>query len=99
MKIIAVRNAQIHPQFQPTVHLSFDPATSDLSVSLYLPALATDEAASGDTGLSLIESVVVNVGDGIGGALAVNALVQVATDNTVRIYRNTNCNCNCDCCC
>ncbi len=37
-----------------------------------------------------------NVGDGIGGALAVNALVQVATDNTVRIYRNTNCNCNCD---
>ena len=63
MKIIAVRNAQIHPQFQPTVHLGFDPATSDLSVSLYLPALATDEAASGDTGLSLIESVVVNVGD------------------------------------
>ena len=63
MKIIAVRNAQIHPQFQPTVHLGFDPATSDLSVSLYLPALATDEAACGDTGLSLIESVVVNVGD------------------------------------
>lgn len=63
MKIIAVRNAQIHPQFQPTVHLGFDPATSDLSVSLYLPAIATDEAASGDAGLSLIESVVVNVGD------------------------------------
>jgi hypothetical protein len=40
-----------------------------------------------------------NVGDGIGGALAASALVQVATDNTVRIYRNTNCNCNCDCCC
>ena len=63
MKIIAVRNAQIHPQFQPTVHLGFDPATSDLSVSLYIPAIATDEAASGDAGLSLIESVVVNVGD------------------------------------
>ena len=40
-----------------------------------------------------------NVGDGIGGALAVNALVQVATDNTVRIYRNTNCNCDCNCAC
>ena len=63
MKIIAVRNAQIHPQFQPTVHVGFDPAASDLSVSLYVPALATDEAASGDAGLSLIESVVVNVGD------------------------------------
>jgi hypothetical protein len=63
MKIIAVRNAQIHPQFQPTVHLGFDPATSDLSVSLYLPAIATDQATSGDTGLSLIESVVVNIAD------------------------------------
>jgi len=63
MKIIAVRNAQIHPQFQPTVHLSFDPSTSDLSVSLYLPQLATDEAAGGDAGLSLIESVVVNIAD------------------------------------
>ena len=63
MKIIAVRNAQIHPQFQPTVHLGFDPVTSDLSVSLYLPELATDEAASGEARLSLIESVVVNVGD------------------------------------
>ena len=63
MKIIAVRNAQIHPQFQPTVHLGFDPATSDLSVSLYLPAIATDEAASGDAGLSLIESVVVSIAD------------------------------------
>ena len=40
-----------------------------------------------------------NVGDGVGGALAATALVQVATDNTVRIYRNTNCNWNCDCCC
>ena len=40
-----------------------------------------------------------NVGDGIGGALSVNALVQVATDNTVRIYRNTNCNCDCNCVC
>ena len=63
MKIIAVRNAQIHPQFQPTVHLSFDPATSDLSVSLYLPALATDESATGEGGLTLLESVVVNIAD------------------------------------
>ena len=38
-----------------------------------------------------------NVGDGIGGALTLNALVQVANDNTVRIYRNTNCNCDCNC--
>ena len=63
MKIIAVRNAQIHPQFQPTVHLGFDPATSDLSVSLYLPALATDESATGEGGLTLLESVVVNIAD------------------------------------
>ncbi len=63
MKIIAVRNAQIHPQFQPTVHLGFDPATSDLSVSLYLPAPATDEAATGEGGLTLVESVVVNISD------------------------------------
>ena len=63
MKIIAVRNAKIHPQFQPTVHLAFDPVTSDLSVSLYLPSLATEEAATGVAGLTLIESVVVNIGD------------------------------------
>ena len=63
MKIIAVRNAQIHPQFQPTVHLGFDPATSDLSVSLYLPAPATDEVTTGEGGLTLVESVVVNIAD------------------------------------
>jgi hypothetical protein len=63
MKIIAVRNAKIHPQFQPTVHLGFDPVTSDLSVSLYLPSLAAEEAATGVAGLTLIESVVVNIGD------------------------------------
>ena len=40
-----------------------------------------------------------NIGDGIGGYTTTNAITQVATDNTVRIYRNTNCNCNCDCCC
>jgi len=63
MKIIAVRNAKIHPQFQPTVHLGFNPGTSDLSVSLYLPSLAAEEAATGVVGLTLIESVVVNIGD------------------------------------
>ena len=63
MKIIAVRNAKIHPQFQPTVHLGFDPATSALSVSLYLLAPATDESATGEGGLTLLESVVVNIAD------------------------------------
>ncbi len=63
MKIIAVRNAQIHPQFQPTVHLGFDTVTSDLSVSLYLPAVAVDETTTGDPGLTLIDSVVVNIID------------------------------------
>ena len=61
MKIIAVRNAQIHPQFQPTVHLGFDPATSELSISLSLHAPATDGATTSDSGLTLIDSVVVNI--------------------------------------
>jgi hypothetical protein len=38
------------------------------------------------------------IGDGVAGGGTVNALVQVASDNTIRIYRNTNCNCNCNCC-
>lgn len=36
-------------------------------------------------------------GDGVAGGATPNALVQIASDNTVRIYRNTNCNCNCNC--
>jgi hypothetical protein len=40
-----------------------------------------------------------NTGDGVGGGATANALVQIASDNTVRIYRNTNCNCNCNCDC
>ena len=63
MKIIGVRNAQIHPQFQPTVHLGFDPITYNLSVSLYLPAVAVDETSTGDPGLTLIDSAVVNITD------------------------------------
>lgn len=63
MKIIAVRNAQIHPQFQPTVHLGFDPITYNLTVSLYLPAVAVDETSTGDPGLTLIDSAVVNITD------------------------------------
>ena len=63
MKIFAVRNALTHPQFQPTVHLGFDPITSDLSVSLYLPALVEDEALTVDSGLTLIDSVVVNISE------------------------------------
>lgn len=63
MKIIAVRNAQIHPQFQPTVHLGFDPITYNLTVSLYLPAVAVDETSTDDPGLTLIDSAVVNITD------------------------------------
>jgi len=40
-----------------------------------------------------------NIGDGVAGGGTTQALVQVAGDNTVRIYRNTNCNCNCNCGC
>lgn len=39
-----------------------------------------------------------NTGDGAAGGAIAAALVQIASDNTVRIYRNTNCNCNCTCC-
>ena len=34
-----------------------------------------------------------NIGDGASGGAALYSTVQVASDNTVRIYRNTNCNC------
>ena len=63
MKVIAVRNAQIHPQFHPTVHLGFDPSTSRLTASLYLPAVAVDETHASDSGLTLIDSAVVNITD------------------------------------
>ena len=40
-----------------------------------------------------------NIGDGVAGYTTTTALIQVATDNTLRVYRNTNCNCNCNCGC
>ena len=40
-----------------------------------------------------------NIGDGVAGYTTTTALIQVATDNTLRVYRNTNCNCNCNCNC
>lgn len=63
MKIIAVRNAQTHNDYQPIFHIGFDPVTSDLSVSLYLPTLETIEEAAGVPGLRLVESMVINIGD------------------------------------
>lgn len=61
MKIIAVRSAHLHPQFQPTIHLGFDPVTSDLSVSLYLPTQVRDDAANSDAKLTLVDTMLVDI--------------------------------------
>ena len=63
MEIIAVRNEHSHPQFQPTVHLGFDPSSTDLKISLYLPEPASVDGAADNRGLQLIESVTVNLAD------------------------------------
>jgi len=60
MKIIAVRNAHTNAEFHPTVHVGYDPVTSELSVSFQLPA-PTDETTAGNPGVTLIDSVVVNL--------------------------------------
>lgn len=61
MKIIAVRNAQIHPQFNPTVRLGYDPASSQLNVSLYLPEAVAEELPDISPSLQLIGSASVNI--------------------------------------
>jgi hypothetical protein len=63
MKIIAVRNAQIHPQFHPTVRLGYNPDTSEFSVSLYLPEPIVDEVPAAEHSLQLIGSASVNLSD------------------------------------
>ena len=63
MKIIAVRNAHIHPQFHPSVHLGYDPATSKLEVSVYLPTVVPEGASDTEPGPRLIGAATINISD------------------------------------
>lgn len=63
MRIVAVRNTHSHAEFHPTIHLSFEPTTSQLSVALYLPGGTAVEQNNPQSSLGLVGSSSIIIDD------------------------------------